>query len=238
MLRACSAIAIIVSCAFSILAGSPKIKFEKTVFECGTVIEGGKDKLQASFILKNTGDAPLKLESVRPSCGCTVVKFDTLVMPGKTSKIEATVDLANYHSGSISKPVTVTSNASNTPIVHLAINATIQPVIDVSEQFVNFDISKAGTTHPIFLSSAKKDLKVTKIDFNQNKKQDALWKEQIPVSIKFKWTPLDSTRADGYRVFKLDLTVPPATEELRGTLAIATNHPDKQELTAQCVIIK
>jgi hypothetical protein len=234
--RIYSTIAIIVSCAFSILAGSPKIEFDKTAFECGTIIDGSKDKLQALFIVKNIGDAPLKIESVRPGCGCTVVKFDTLVMPGKTSKIEATVNLANYHTGSISKPVTVTSNATNTPTVQLAINATIQPVIDVSEQFVNFDIAKAGTTHAIFLSSAKKDLKISKVVFRQNKNQNEIWKEQIPISIKYSLSALDSVRADGYRVFKLDLTVPPVTEELRGVLAITTNHPDKQEITLQCVI--
>jgi hypothetical protein len=34
------------------------------------------------------------------------------------------------------------------------------------------------------------------------------------------------------------MTVPSAPEELRGVLAVKTNHPDKQELTLQCVINK
>ncbi|RYF97797.1 MAG: DUF1573 domain-containing protein, partial [Chitinophagaceae bacterium] len=38
--------------------------------ELGTINEG--QKLQISFHLKNTGDAPLILQSVTPGCGCTV----------------------------------------------------------------------------------------------------------------------------------------------------------------------
>jgi hypothetical protein len=224
--------------ASACLAGSAKIEFDKTTFDCGTVVDGSKEKLYASFIATNIGNAPLKIENVRPSCYCTVVNFDTLVMPGKSSKIEAVVTITSYHSGSISKPITVTSNAVNTPVKQLVIKANIQPVIDVSEQLLNLDGSKPGTVHVIFLSSAKKDLRIESVDFNRNKKEGALWKEQIPLSIKYSWTPLDSIRSDGYRVFKLHLIVPAAPEELRGVLAIQTNHPDKQELIVQCIINK
>jgi Protein of unknown function (DUF1573) len=219
-------------------AGSPKIEFDKTTFDCGTIVDGSKEKLYASFIAKNTGNAPLRIENVRPSCHCTVVNFDTLVMPGKSSKIEAVVTITSYHSGSISKPITVTSNAINAPVKQLVIKANIQPVIDVSEQLLNLDATKPGLVHSIFLSSAKRDLKVMNVDFNRNKENGALWKEQIPLSIKYSWMPLDSIRSDGYRVFKLNLVVPAAPEELRGVLAVQTNHPDKQELIVQCIINK
>jgi len=233
--RSFAGILVTVLAAFS---GTPKIDFEKTIIECGTIVDGTKDKLHASFAFKNTGDGPLRIMTVRPSCLCTIVKFDTLVMPGKTSVIEATVNISTYHSGSISKPVTVTSDASNLPTIQLAIKATIQPVIDVSEQFVDLYISKAGMAHSIFLSCAKKDLRVTDVIFNQNKTQDALWKDQISLPIKSSLTPLDSIRGDGYRVFKLDLIVPAAPEELKGVLSLKTNDPAKPELTLQCVINK
>jgi len=38
--------------------------------EYGKITEG--QKLEVSFRFKNTGDKPLIIESVRPSCGCTV----------------------------------------------------------------------------------------------------------------------------------------------------------------------
>jgi hypothetical protein len=136
------AIAIIVSYAFSVFAGSPKIEFNKTNFDCGQVLEGKQDKLQASFSVKNTGDATLVLSSVRPGCGCTVVKYDSLIQPGKSSAITATVNIANYPAGAISKSITVTSNAANTPTQKLTIGAVVVPVIVASEQLVTLDASK------------------------------------------------------------------------------------------------
>jgi len=218
--------------------GSPKIDFNKTVIDCGTIVDGSREKINAQFTVKNIGDAPLKIASVRPSCLCTIVKFDTLIMPGKTSILAAVVDITEYHSGPISKPVTVSSNAVNNPVVQLAIKANILPVIDVSEKFIDFYASQAGSIHTILISSTKKDLAIIAIDFVQNKKPDAKWQEQVPVSIKFSAKPEEKIRANGNRVLKLEMITPFSTEELRGVLHIKTNHPNKPDLIVQCVINK
>jgi hypothetical protein len=175
---------------------------------------------------------------VRPSCHCTIVNFDTLVMPGKTSVISAAVGLSEYHSGTISKPVTVTSDAVNIPVKQLEIHATIFPVIDVSERFVDLYGSKPGTVHSIVLSCRKKDLKVTGVEFRQNAGQESPWKEQVPMSINFSWVPLDSVLATGYRAFRLNLVTPSVSDEFRGVLVIRTNHPAKQEVIVQCILNK
>ena len=91
----------------------PQIEFDSKTYNCGTVIEGKIEKITAVFVVKNTGDAVLKLESVRPSCGCTVVKFDSLIQPGKSTKIESVVNIQGQRSGQLSKSITVTSNAEN-----------------------------------------------------------------------------------------------------------------------------
>ena len=61
-------------------SASPKIDVDKTTFDCGVIAEGKTDKLHAQFTVKNTGDAPLKIDNVRPGCGCTVVKFDSTIL--------------------------------------------------------------------------------------------------------------------------------------------------------------
>lgn len=47
-----------------------KIEFEKNSHDFGTISETGGPAVY-DFVFKNTGDAPLILNSVRASCGCT-----------------------------------------------------------------------------------------------------------------------------------------------------------------------
>jgi hypothetical protein len=224
--------------AASLFAG-PKIEFDTKDFKCGNVTEGKTDKINATFNVKNIGDTLLKLTNVRPGCGCTVVKYDSLIAPGKTAKIEASVNIANYHSGAISKYITVTSNAKNEPSVRLTIEATIMGAIEVSETYLNLDGGDTSKLKTVVLASKKADLKVTEVAFKTVAQPNTPeWRAEIPLPLKYTWTPSDSIRADGYHVFKL--TIYPLKEEktINGETVIKTNHPDKPELTINTAIVK
>lgn len=47
----------------------PVLAFEKVEHDFGTIREG--EKVSYTFKFKNTGEAPLIVQSVQPSCGCT-----------------------------------------------------------------------------------------------------------------------------------------------------------------------
>jgi|WetSurMetagenome_2_1015567.scaffolds.fasta_scaffold00334_3 hypothetical protein len=217
---------------------APKIEVDKTTFDCGIVAEGKVDKLQAQFTVKNAGDAPLKIDNVRPGCGCTVVKFDSIIQPGKSGIIAATVNIAGYRPGEITKYVTVQSNASNDPSLRLSINAVINSVIDLSEQYVSL---APGKPHTIVLASAKKDLSVSEVYLKPQagaSSSTPTWQAATPIQIPFKFAATDSTRKDGLRVFHLDLSAPAVTERQAGTLVIKTNHPEKPEIQVNGAIEK
>jgi hypothetical protein len=228
MIRMLGTIAIISSVVTSVFAG-PKIHFDTTTFDCGTAIEGVTEKIHATFVVKNPGDSTLKLTTVKPGCGCTVVKFDSLIEPGKSTRIEAEVNIKGYHSGPISKYVNVFSNAEK-EASRLVINAIIQAAIDASENYLRFDPANLSPK-AITLSSKKTDLKVSNISFfSDNTDTDAAKKNQkLPVTFKF--TPTDSTRADGYKIYKLEINPPKYDSNLYGQFIITTNHPDRKELT-------
>jgi hypothetical protein len=225
--------------ASQILA-SPKIEFDTKTFDCGIALEGKTDALKAIYNIKNTGDSVLKFESVRPGCGCTVVKYDTLIQPGKSGKIEASVNIKGYHSGPITKGVTVTSNAKNDPSVHLTIKAVVQAPIDVSENYLNFEGTSASHPKIIYLSTKKADLKITGIEFKSSEKDpgNADWQSSIPLTIQYKAIPKDSTRTDGYKVFGFELIAPKFDKSQNGQIAIKTNHPDKPEIELGAVVGK
>ncbi len=213
------------------VAGTPKIEFDKTNYDCGTFADGKQDKLQASFTIKNSGDAPLILSSVRPGCGCTVVKFDSLIQPGKSGIISATVNIANYHFGPISKMVTVTSNASNVPTQQLTISASIVAVVDVSESYVNLNPSNLTAPHTLVLATLKKDFKISAVEFKLSQASDDKWQNKVPIAIPFTFVATDSLRADKFKVYKLNLTTPKVDQQYTGNFIVKTNHPEKTEIS-------
>lgn len=98
-----------------------KMEFKSETIDYGE-IKKGSDGLRV-FEVKNIGDAPLVIEDVKSSCGCTVPKKpETPIMPGETGKIEVKYD--TNRPGPIRKTVTVYSN-SDEPVKALKIKGTV-----------------------------------------------------------------------------------------------------------------
>jgi len=94
---------------------APVITFENTVHDYGTIKKGGDGN--CTFTFKNTGKEPLILSNVTTSCGCTVAGWaKEPILPGKTGVIK--VNYTKTHVvGTISKQITVLSNAKNGTVV-------------------------------------------------------------------------------------------------------------------------
>ena len=67
-----------------------------------------------TFHFTNTGNKPLKIESVKPSCGCTAADYSKdFIQPGQTGFVKATYKASS--AGVFAKTITVRSNA-DTPV--------------------------------------------------------------------------------------------------------------------------
>lgn len=94
------------------------------VFDAGTVVKG--EVVKASFVVKNTGEYPLVISEVRPSCSCTVAdKPSEPLAPGQTTTIVAKVETANVSAKNITKSVTLVTNTKGSTKV-LLIKAKIK----------------------------------------------------------------------------------------------------------------
>lgn len=104
---------------------APKISFDKSVHDYGTLFVGGDGNCEFEFT--NTGKEPLILSSVRSSCGCTVPSWPREpILPGKTEKIKVKYDTNRM--GPINKSITVMSNAVNsTEVLRISGNITKKP---------------------------------------------------------------------------------------------------------------
>lgn len=229
--RSIPALLIVPVLSFPVFSG-PKIKFDVTSFDCGIVIEGKTEKLNAVFKVTNTGDATLNLINVRPGCGCTIVKYDSVVAPGKSVNIESQVNIQGYRPGPIAKYVTVTSNAVNEGTVRLEIKAVIKALVSTSETYLELTAPDTTTPKAVTLYSVMKDLKVFSVTFKpSNMDGAAAWERNLPLLIRYTFAPVDSLTSDSTRVFRLQLFSPASIKEVGGTFLIATNHPDKKEIS-------
>src|SRR5262249_56136315 len=85
--------------------GQPKLGIAQPVFDFGDVDQGAK--VEHTFALTNTGDAELRIDHVKSSCGCTVaVASERDVPPGGEGRVTVTLDTARM-SGRGPKIVTV-----------------------------------------------------------------------------------------------------------------------------------
>lgn len=81
---------------------------DSTSLDKGIVTEG--EKVEIVYHFKNTGDKPLIIKDVRPSCGCTVAEKPLEpIAPGKEGSIKAVFDSQN-RPGPAHKTLTVISN--------------------------------------------------------------------------------------------------------------------------------
>jgi hypothetical protein len=81
----------------------------ETVFDAGTVVKG--EVINAKFKVTNTGDYPLVIGDVTPSCSCTVAEEpEDPIQPGESGEIIAQVKTDNLSSKKIQKMITVMAN--------------------------------------------------------------------------------------------------------------------------------
>jgi hypothetical protein len=105
------------------------IEFEKDVHDYGDVAYKGNGTY--AFVFTNTGNEPLMISNAKGSCGCTVPSWPKEpIAPGASAKIDVTYDTKRV--GAISKSVTITSNAVNTPVKVLRIKGNVLPQEQVS----------------------------------------------------------------------------------------------------------
>lgn len=100
---------------------APIAKWDKTTNDMGEIEQGIPKEFQ--FKLTNAGKEPLIIQSARPGCGCTNMKYSQEpILPGKTTIVAATYNAAAM--GAFTKTVTVTTNADTAPVT-LIIKGTV-----------------------------------------------------------------------------------------------------------------
>ncbi|MGY5848851.1 DUF1573 domain-containing protein [Salegentibacter sp. F14] len=115
------AVLILAGASVATAQNTAKMEFKTETIDYGE-IKKGSDGVRV-FEFTNTGNAPLIIENVTSSCGCTIPKKpEEPIMPGETGEIEVKYDTKRL--GPIRKTVTVYSN-SDVPTKALKIKGKV-----------------------------------------------------------------------------------------------------------------
>ena len=108
--------------ALSAQASGPMISFDMDTIDYGEIVKGSDGG--RTFTFENTGDAPLEIQRVRSSCGCTIPKKpEAPIAPGE--KGEITVRYDTNRVGVFRKTITVNTNVASASIIALKIKGNV-----------------------------------------------------------------------------------------------------------------
>ena len=142
-----------------------KVVFDKKVHDFGPIKDGAV--VEARFEFRNAGDAPLVIERVETSCGCTAaVLSERNLAPGKKGVLKATFDSRGYQ-GPVTKYIFVMTNDPASPRTELQIKADVRsepgPKIDLDSYNLELGLSLEGeapTASVLISNTGQKDLRV------------------------------------------------------------------------------
>jgi hypothetical protein len=102
----------------------PRIRVEPESFDFGKALP---DKvLRREFTVRNFGDAPLVIEGVSTTCGCTAaLTAKSRVEPGGSTSLRVTLETRRY-SGRVERQVLVRSNDPKTPLLQVKVSASVE----------------------------------------------------------------------------------------------------------------
>ena len=114
---------------------TPTISVEDTDYYFGTMLEG--EKTVHTFIVKNTGDAPLKINEIKTTCGCTSTDYTTdEIAPGGQGEVTLELDTDGYGGEEITKTATVLSNDPKSKGVELKMIGKVLVFADINPKAI------------------------------------------------------------------------------------------------------
>lgn len=124
--------------------GEPKLIIDQPEYNFSTVFTG--TQINHTFKFRNAGTAPLIIEKVRHSCGCTASLISSKILaPGDSGEIKSTFDTTRFD-GPVAKTIYVYSNDPNRKVIQLQMRGLIKEEITRHPSRVSFGSLVPETT--------------------------------------------------------------------------------------------
>ncbi|OGR29455.1 MAG: hypothetical protein A2091_08160 [Desulfuromonadales bacterium GWD2_61_12] len=135
--------------ATPVLAAGPQLVAEQSELSFGEVFQG--EKVERVFLFRNAGDAPLLIERVKSSCGCTAALVSSSELaPGATGELRAVFDSARF-SGEVQKSIYLYTNDPARPMGQFVMRGTVRQEVTIVPPLADLGEVKAGATKEVRL---------------------------------------------------------------------------------------
>ena len=124
--------------------GTPKIQFDKTVYDFG--VTSLVESVTGTFTFQNVGDGVLQLQKLKPSCGCTVASVNPETLkPSEKGELVFTISLG-HGAQRLAKEIYVPSNDPQNPTVQLGIKVETESVFQAQPPAVSLGEMRLGAS--------------------------------------------------------------------------------------------
>ena len=121
----------------------PAIKFKKDKYNFGQIKEG--KEIEYIFTFKNIGSEKVRIEDVKPTCGCTVAdEWSREIEPGAKGKIPITFRSKGFQ-GHIAKTIKVLTNIPDQETINLYIEGNVNVDIEIRPKNIHLGEVKKDT---------------------------------------------------------------------------------------------
>lgn len=153
----------LVSAVPAALASGPFAEWPEMSFDAQNVQLG--EVIDHVFVVKNKGDAPLKILEVHNSCGCTVTDYPSVVEPGKEGQVKARIKTETLQTGRQSKTVTVITDAPNLDRVVLQVKFNLVTALEFIPKSTVYIPCKSGEEkiEQVLVRPHRPGMKVTRV---------------------------------------------------------------------------
>lgn len=113
--------------AVSAQAAQPRLEVLQAGYDFGKVFQG--QIVEHGFVFTNAGDAPLEIQKVKSSCGCTAALVsEQTIAAGKTGEVKASFNSTNF-SGAVQKKIYLQTNDPVTPTKEFVLYGQVEPML-------------------------------------------------------------------------------------------------------------
>jgi len=145
-------------------APAPALDVGENEFDFGEIFQG--DRVDHVFSFRNSGDAPLLIDRIKSSCGCTAALLSAKEIPaGGEGTIKASFDSSRFR-GAIAKVIFLYSNAPGLETSRFTLKGTIKPLVDFSPQqldFGNVAVDAEAAVDFVLVNAGEKELLIENI---------------------------------------------------------------------------
>ena len=200
----------------------PPLAVAEPMHDFGKMVKG--ENGEHTFVLRNTGDEPLQVAGVRPSCGCTVAEFDRVIPPGGEGKVTAVLDT-----------MTLTGEASSALEVFVEGHQTAMAILELRAEVVPKLLAHPGYARWIYVQHEEEGTISNTVVSNDGAEFDVLSVEAPMPAIDVSFRPAapeerhEKVTGSQWRV-DATLSSDAPVGAITGYVRVHTNHPQQKEI--------